>query len=148
MRALLWAVVAVCLASACIMDCRTCQVYNFIWWISGAAAGFLLLTRQGRIGPEEAAELGIFILLQCTLFAKWYGRADCYAFSVCAAAEAAAGVRAVGFLTHMLAAFCLLAIVQGIRRNIDSRGNLKRPVPFLPYITLAFWALLWYHYTC
>ncbi len=148
MSALLWAVVAVCLAGACIMDCRTCQVYNFFWWISGAAAGILLLMRKEQVGVEEVAELGIFILVQCTFFAKMYGRADCYAFSVCAAAEAAAGIGGIGFLAHMLGAFCLLALVQGIRRNIDSRGNLKRPVPFLPYITLAFWALLWYHYTC
>lgn len=148
MRAFLWAVVAACLMSACIMDWQTCQVYNFLWWISGAAAGILLLTRKGRIGPEEAIELAAFVFLQCTFFSKVYGKADCYAFSVCAAAEASAGIGATGFLAHMLGAFCLLALVQGIRRNIDGRGNLKRPIPFLPYITLAFWALLWYHYTC
>lgn len=108
----------------------------------------LCLTGEEKFAAENAAELGIFVLLQLKFFSRMYGRADCYAFCVCAAAEAAAGLGMAGFLGHMLGAFCLLAVVQGARRNIDAGGNLKRPVPFLPYITLAFWAMLWYHYTC
>ena len=148
MRLALWAVIALCLLFACITDCITCQVYNFTWWISGAAAALLLGTRKNGISLVCLGELGFFILLQLRLFSRLYGRADCYAFSVCAIAEAAAGLELAGFLVHMLGAFCLLALVQGMRRNIGKRGNLKRPVPFLPYITLAFWALLWYHYSC
>lgn len=148
MRLFLWSVIAVCLLFACITDCRTCQVYNFTWWIAGTAAGVLLMSGSIPLNVERMAELVGFVFLQCAVFSKMYGKADCYAFSVCALAETAAGMGATGYLAHMLGAFCLLAVVQGIRRNVDRRGNLKRPVPFLPYITLAFWALLWYHYTC
>lgn len=148
MRLVLWSVIAVCLLFACITDCRTCQVYNFTWWISGTAALLLLATGEKSMDVECAAELGFFMLLQLKLFSKMYGRADCYAFCVCALAEAAAGLGLAGYLVHMLTAFCLLAVIQGIRRNVDRRGNLKQPVPFLPYITLAFWTLLWYHYSC
>lgn len=112
------------------------------------AALLLLITGENRMDMECVAGLGLFVLLQLKLFSKMYGRADCYAFCVCALAEAAAGLGIVEFLIHMLAAFCLLAVIQGIHRNIDRRGNLKQPVPFLPYITLAFWTLLWYHYSC
>lgn len=148
MRLVLWSVIAVCLLFACIMDCRTCQVYNFTWWISGTAALLLLVTGENRMDMECVAGLGLFVILQLKLFSEMYGRADCYAFCVCALAEAAAGLGIAEFLIHMLAAFCLLAVIQGIRGNIDRRGNLKQPVPFLPYITLAFWTLLWYHYSC
>lgn len=147
MREALWCVIAACLLSACITDLRTCQVYNITWWISGAAATALLFGERGVLEPRSLLELGIFILLQLTLFPKMYGRADCYAFSVCAVAEAAAGMSLTGYLFHMLLSFLLLAFVQAFRHNIGRGGNLRHPVPFLPYITLAFWALLWYSVT-
>lgn len=144
MSGALWGVIALCLLSACITDCRSCQVYNVTWWVSGAAAVALLLGERGRPEIGLFLELGFFVLLQLLLFPKMYGRADCYAFSVCAVAEAAAGLSLRGYLLHMLLSFMLLAFVQALRHNIDRRGNLRQPVPFLPYITLAFWALLWY----
>lgn len=145
MRAALWAVIAVCLLAACIMDLRTCLVYNAVWWIGGTAALLLLILNRKVIDPENFLWLGVFAALQMGLFSRMYGRADCYAFCVCAAAGASLGMGPAGFLTHMLLAFGLLAAVQALRRNIGRDGNLKRPVPFLPYITLAFWALLWYY---
>lgn len=147
MSGVLWGVLAVCLAFACITDCRTCLVYNFTWWIAGAAAGVLLFAERERLEGDFLLELVIFILLQLLLFSRMYGRADCYAFCVCAVAEAAVGLPLSGYLFHMLLSFLLLAFVQGLRHNIDKGGNLRRPVPFLPYITLAFWALLWYSVT-
>lgn len=144
----MWTVIAVCLLFACVTDRRTRQVYNFTWWIAGTAALILLILNRDRITMERVWGLGVFTVLQCGFFSKMYGRADCYAFSVCAAAAASRGIGLAGFLAHMLLAFGLLAVVQGICRNIDKSGNLKQPVPFLPYITLAFWALLWYYNSC
>lgn len=148
MREVLWGVIALCLLFACVTDCRTCRVYNFTWWISGTAAILLLMSGKNCLSMEDVVGLGLFVFLQMRFFSEMYGKADCYAFCVCALAEAAAGMGLWEYLVHMLGAFCLLAVVQAFCRNIDKRGNLKRPVPFLPYITLAFWALLWYHYTC
>lgn len=148
MNVLLWGVIAVCLLFACATDCKTCLVYNVTWWMSGAAALGLLLLYRPLPALAQWVELLAFIALQLLLFARLYGRADCYAFCVCAMAETAVGLAFLDYLVHMTLAFLLLTLVQGLRRNIGRRGNLKEPVPFLPYITLAFWALLWYHSSC
>lgn len=42
----------------------------------------------------------------------------------------------------MLVSFGILGMVQLLRHNINAKGNLKKPVPFIPYIALAF-LLLW-----
>lgn len=148
MRGILWAVIAVCLLSACIMDWKTCLVYNVVWWISGTAALLLLIRSRLTVDPENYFWLGVFAALQLEFFSRMYGRADCYAFIVCAIAGAAEGIGPAGFLIHMLLAFSLLAVVQAFRHNIGRDGNLKCPVPFLPYITLAFCTLLWYYNSC
>lgn len=129
-----------CLLLACITDVAICQVYNFVWWISGAAAMALLTGR--RLEASAVWEVTLFCVIQMTLFARMYGKADCYAFCVCAIAETGLGFGLAGFLMHMLVSFMLLAAVQAARRNIGSGGRLKSPVPFLPYITTAFYLML------
>lgn len=129
-----------CLLLACITDIAICQVYNFVWWISGVAAVALLAGRG--FAPSAVWEVLLFCVIQLTLFSRMYGKADCYAFCVCAAAEAGLGFGLAGFLMHMLVSFLLLVAVQAERRNIGSRGCLKSPVPFLPYITGAFYLML------
>ena len=106
----------------------------------------MLLQRNGRIG-EALPGLLFFICLQQFLFSRMYGRADCHAFSVCALHLASLGVGLRGYLEQMLLAFLFLAIFQFFRKNIADNGNLKRPVPFLPYITLAFFLVVCYHTT-
>ncbi len=44
-------------------------------------------------------------------------------------------------LLHMALAFIQLGVVQAFKRNINQKGNLKVPVPFLPYIACS---LLWF----
>ena len=56
--------------------------------------------------------------------------------------ETAAGMGFAGFLLHMLVSFSLLAAVQGPKGNISRKGSLKQPVPFIPYITISFFAIL------
>ena len=147
MRAILWGITALCYIIACVQDLRTCRVVNLLWWISGAAGTvLLLLQRNGRIG-EALPGLLFFICLQQFLFSRMYGRADCHAFSVCALPLASLVVGLRGYLEQMLLAFLFLAIVQFFRKNIAENGNLKRPVPFLPYITLAFFLVVCYHTT-
>lgn len=141
MKWILWVVIALCFLEACVTDCRTREVYNVTWWISGAAAAVLLVW-SGEAERRLLQELFLFWVIQMTIFSKLYGKADCYAFCVCAAAEASEGMGLREYLLHMAAAFALLTVVQLLRRNVDGRGNLKRAVPFLPYITLAFALLL------
>ncbi|MDE6166950.1 MAG: hypothetical protein K2G28_00635 [Acetatifactor sp.] len=139
--ALLLEVVIGCLLLACITDCATCQVYRFVWWISGGAA-LLLLGVEGWPEGERLWGLALFCFLQLILFSHMYGKGDCHAFCVCAAVEAAAGMDFTGFLIHMLVSFSLLAAVQVARGNVSRKGSLKHPVPFLPYITISFLVVL------
>lgn len=133
--ALVLSVAGGCLLLACVTDVLTCQVYNFTWWPVLAAVAFFLWELPGKV----LLSLAVFWALQLCLFQKMYGRADCYAFCVCAAAEAVMGMGMEGFLLHMLLAWTLLALVQAAGGNVGRRGRLRKPVPFLPYITLAFW---------
>lgn len=135
-----------CLLLACVTDMVICQVYNFVWPVSGAAAVILLADRK-----REALvvwEILLFCVIQMVLFARMYGKADCYAFCVCAIAEAGLGSGMSGFLIHMLVSFFLLTTVQAMRKNIGPGGRLKKPVPFLPYITAGFYIMLIFMKIC
>lgn len=133
---------------ASITDILIRQVYNFVWWPALAAAVLPAGYRwaefvcQGKAGDRAGGMVWqwmFFCFLQLTLFRRMYGKADCYAFCICAGAEAAAGLGITEYLIHMFLAYALLIPVQAVRRNIEEGGKLKRPVPFLPYITIAFW---------
>ena len=143
---LLLSIIGGCLILACVTDWVLCQVYNFIWWIALTAAAVLLWQSLYLPGIKEKEEILIalllFLVLQFTVFCRTYGKADGYAFCVCAVTEAARGMKLAGFLSHMLLAYALLFLVQTIRGNLNKRGNLKKPVPFLPYITITFWVII------
>ena len=107
-----------CLLYACVTDIRTCEVYNFTWWLAGAAAiGRFLL--RGGVDATVLPELVFFCMVQLLCFTRLYGKADCYAFCVCAAALASEGGGLLEFVLQMALAFCMLAFVQLLRRNID-----------------------------
>mgnify|MGYP001030229491 CR=1 FL=1 len=127
-----------CLLLASVTDIAICQVYNFVWWPVWAAAVPFLSEMPGT----AVCALALFVLLQFVVFGPLYGRADCYGFCACAAAGASSGMGLWGFLTQMFLAWLLLLTVQVWRGNVDKGGNLKRPVPFLPYINVSFWLAL------
>ncbi len=159
MRALLWGILWCSLLYGCITDLKSRLVYNFTWWFGGLSAGGLL---WGSLAKESAAgkllradicreltvgkalwgsvlwELSVFLILQLIFFCHMYGKADCYAFCVCAMAEASLGMGLKEYLVHMLFAVSFLFYVQLVRHNIAADGNLKTPVAFLPYITVSF----------
>lgn len=138
MLSILLSALAACMIAASVMDLESCMVYNYVWWAATVVAILLM-----GIGVREIPwELILFILLQEMLFCRMYGRADCHAFSICAMAETALGMNMQAYLLHMLLAFVLLAVVQGINRNIGRNGNLKQPVAFLPYITISFYGII------
>ena len=137
---------------ASVTDILLCQVHNFIWWPALAAALILLGSRccrhclyeAGAFSWDRLLSLVVYVLVQLVVFGRMYGRADSYAFCVCAVAEAAGGMDIMGMLVHMFLAYSILVPVQAWHRNIDKKGNLIRPVPFLPYIAIAFWAVLFW----
>ena len=143
-RYLLFCILAACFLLAFLEDCWMCQVHNFVWW-AGAAAGAGLLFLAGETRGDVSALL-FFIFLQELFFCRFYGRADSHGFCVCAMVQCACGMGLTGYLLMMLLAVGMLGLVQGIRHNINRKGNLKTPVPFLPYIIIAFWATLFLVY--
>lgn len=128
---------------ACITDILTNKVYDFIWWT--AAVAELTIYVRHPISLRRLVGVAVFFLIQELLFAKLYGRADCHAFCICAAVESVFSIGIIGFFLHMILSFALLTVVQYFRKNIGNNGRLKVPVPFMPYITLAFWMnmLIW-----
>lgn len=146
---LLLSVVLGCLLFAGITDLVMCQAYNFVWWISGVAAGGLLWQRWKETGTMTGLPgFLLFCALQLFLCVRLYGRADGYAFCVCAGAQTGLGMGMEAYFMHMTVAFILLIIIQTFRKNIGTRGRLKRPVPFLPYVTAGFLIVLIFHKIC
>ena len=127
--------------AACVMDVESKMIYNYVWWIAGLA-GIVLL---GIGNPGNISGLIMFTLLQEFFFCRFYGRADCHAFVICAVVITAFGASLQGYLMQMLLACGLLTLVQGIRKNIGKGGNLKEPVPFLPYISVSLWLILFFY---
>gem|GEM_PF-1470110 len=120
---------------ASLVDIQTTQVYDFLH-ILGALAG-LLLCLLNRTLSEMAASIVLFWLVQRFLFSRMYGKADAKAFWVCALFEAGTGGGLKVYFMHMAAALLLLSVVQVFRHNINNKGNLIVPVPFLPYISIT-----------
>lgn len=146
---LLLAWVMGCLLLACVTDIVMYQVYDFVWWLSGAASAILLwkrlwVTDDIRNGLGILFGLTVIWLIQLLVFGRLYGKADCYAFCVCAAAETGLGMELELIVTHMVLAFGMLVPVQFISKNITLRGNLKKPVAFIPYITAGLYLLLFF----
>lgn len=142
-----------CLLLACATDVVICRVYNLGWWIGGAVSAMLLWRRLWLSdGPGDSVgilvDLTVFCVIQLKLFGRLYGKADCYAFCVCAVAGAGIGMGLELFMTHMALAYVLLVPVQYTKRNINKGGKLKKPVPFLPYITAAFYLLMIFGKIC
>lgn len=134
--------VAGSLLCASIMDMETHMVYDYVWWAGMAAALSLLFLSGGLERSRAALPLAVFLLLQEGLFGRFYGRADCHAFCLCAVAESAWGLGFLEYLLHMLLALLLLAAVQLLKGNVTPGGKLKESVPFVPYIQTAFWVVL------
>lgn len=151
----LWSLIGGCLLLADITDVAVRRVYNFVWWVALAAGGTLFgMSVAERMADGIPArnelciliQLMLFFLLQFGVFGRTYGKADCYAFCVCAVAMASRGMTMAGYLMHMILAYLFLILVQMRKGNISRRGCLKNPVPFLPYISISFWmTILWYN---
>lgn len=123
---------------ACITDCQECQVYCFTWWIGGSVALVWLLSALGGGVPVPWAEWLCYCILQEAVFFKAYGRADCHAFCVCGAVYTVLGRGFSYYLLHMIISMVLLTFFQWRKGNITSNGELYEPIPFMPYIVLAF----------
>ncbi len=122
-----------------ITDFQTCKVYDILQ-VPAALAGAVLCLLQAPL-PGGGRGLVLFALLQYLLFIRFYGEGDVMAFQICSLFLVGRGGDLQTLLLHMALAFALLGAVQAVRRNINHKGNLIVPVPFLPYIACS---LLWF----
>lgn len=137
------------LLAASRMDLQTMTVRRWVWITGGSlilvltVAKMLAAAQEGELQGALASCLSLllYFALQQVLFARMYGRADCHAFCLCAAGFWVMGCGFEIWVYQMATAYVLLAFIQAFRRNIARSGNLKCPVPFLPYITVSF--VLW-----
>jgi prepilin signal peptidase PulO-like enzyme (type II secretory pathway) len=128
------------LICASVMDIQTKEVYDFLPYL-GAVPGVLYLLYASTDMSIWIA-LILYCFLQLLFFSRMYGKADAKAFCVCAVYISVGGGGFPAYIYHMSAAFLILGAIQAIRHNISRRGNLKTPVPFLPYIASTIWVIL------
>lgn len=130
------------MVAACIMDVKEQLVYRFVWLIAAAGVSAVIVAvRMRGVGMNIASltDLVLFVMLQQLWFGRFYGRADCHAFCVSAFMLWASGFVLLDYVMHMLLAFVGLALIQLMRRNVRRNGQLKKPVPMIPYIAVALW---------
>ncbi|MBQ8821307.1 MAG: hypothetical protein IJZ82_01560, partial [Lachnospiraceae bacterium] len=117
-----------------ITDYYTQQMYDLSQLgVCVVIAGSSLLQRVPAIC---GAELIAFAVLQVLIFRRMYGEGDVMCFLICALSVVEKGIYI--WVCHMGISFLLLGIVQGAGHNIASDGNLKLPVPFFPYMAVAY----------
>ena len=124
-----------------VMDAIMEKVSDFLQYVGMCGGVLLLLTKP--LPKEIGISLIWFALIQYFLFRKMYGRADVMGFLVCAVYLAAQNKGIEAYLLHMAGCFCFLAMVQGLKGNINEKGNLKRPVPLYPYILTSFLLIIY-----
>ena len=128
-------ILAVYLTVCVITDRKTCKIYDFLQLPASMAGAILCMARPLPAGAGVG--LILFALLQYFLFGRMYGQGDVMAFQVCSLYIIGAGGDFQTLLLHMALSFAMLGVIQLFRKNIDRRGNLKTPVPFLPYIACS-----------
>ena len=129
---------------ALLQDVRECLVYRIIWLIIMLVLGFQIL--QNGIEPKSLLGVLFYCTFQELIGSQFYGRADCHCFSCIAFFVMTSGGyigEMLQFLViHMIASFLLLGVVSVLQGNLNRRGNLLYPVPFIPYIYLSLLVLL------
>ncbi len=156
-NALILCIIGASFLMATVTDYFTCNVYRFVWWIVWMAGLILMFCNifleSGDVGFSlypcmvaaeklHAVELLVFCLLQELVFDRFYGKADCHAFCAGALLLCILGGDMKEFLLYMAMSYVLLFVIQAFKKNINSKGNLKIPVAFMPYITVSLWGIL------
>lgn len=132
-------VLAAYLLIASIQDNQTYEVYDILHILALPTGVVYILAAPSR---EKIISLVIYAVIQLGIFMRMYGAGDGFVFMVCAIYESRFGKGLSTYLLHMVAVFVMLGIVQGVRRNINKKGNLKKPVALVPYIAATVWFFL------
>lgn len=117
------------------MDAKYQEVYDFFHFVNMASIVLII----GDAGfPQNYLPFLIFAALQLCIFQFMYGQADAFLFCECGTFLMLHNAELMDYIGHMGIMLILLAIVQGIQKNINKYGNLKQPVAMTPYIAASF----------
>jgi prepilin signal peptidase PulO-like enzyme (type II secretory pathway) len=141
-------VLAMSLIAASVCDIRTHTVPDLIWWVASLDILALLIVRYGcGEAPSDSDAMNaagrllealFIIFIQERVMSRYYGRADSHAFSCCALYFAVCGTCLEAHILHMTLSLISLTAIQLLCHNINRRGRLKQPAPFIPYISITF----------
>ena len=129
---------AACLTAASAEDIITRKAADIIWWIFAPACLLLLPVFLDEPEVWDFLECLFAVFIQEHIMSRFYGRADSHAFSCCAIFLLFIGAGLEGHILHMFLSLIFLTVHQKLRHNIGNRGKLISPVPFIPYISIAF----------
>ena len=132
-------VLAAYLLVAAIQDDQTYEVYDFLHILAVPTGVIFIVDSASR---QKLLSLAIYAAVQIGIFMRMYGAGDGLVFLVCAIYESRFGKGLSTYLLHMATVFAVLLVVQGVRRNISKKGNLKKPVALVPYIAATVWFFL------
>ena len=117
------------------MDMKYQEVYDLFHFINLAS----MILFIGYVGfPSNYIPFLFFAALQLGIFQFMYGQADAFLFCECAALLMLHNAEIEDYMWHMGIMLIFLAVVQGIKKNNNKRGNLKHPVAMTPYIAASF----------
>ena len=124
-----------CLGLCAMTDYKTGYVYDGI-----VLSGFVFALTYGLWGggTNKVTDWIVFCILQAILFRRMYGEGDVLVFLLTGTVYFVTGRGICEDLILMLLTILLLGIHQAYKRNINHKGNLKKPVPMVPYIFMAF----------
>lgn len=123
-----------CVYVSSLTDLKTGFVYDVV-----VLTGILVLCFSFLLGVDQNCykDFLCFSFLQFLLFKKMYGEGDVMIFIVVAGIFCTLKKGIYEDLQLMLLTIFLMGIHQGIKGNINQKGNLKKPVPMVPYIGIA-----------
>ena len=117
------------------MDIKYQEVYDLFHFINLAS----MVLFVGYVGfPKNYISFLFFAALQLGIFQFMYGQADAFLFCECAAFLMLHNAEIEDYMWHMGIMLVILTVVQGVKKNINTRGNLKHPVAMTPYILSSF----------
>ena len=117
------------------MDIKYQEVYDLFHFINLAS----MVLFVGYVGfPKNYISFLFFAALQLGIFQFMYGQADAFLFCECAAFLMLHNAEIEDYMWHMGIMLVILTVVQGVKKNINKRGNLKHPVAMTPYILSSF----------
>ncbi|MCR5255442.1 MAG: prepilin peptidase [Acetatifactor sp.] len=126
------------LFAASARDLKTKEVERIIWLPVCFLYVIHLVCDPGNLNIFFLINVLFYGIIQECFFARLYGKADCHAFFVCGIMLIMLKHDLTICFLHMTISFLILIAVQFLRGNIDRTFKLKRPVAFIPYISLSF----------